>query len=406
MGVFLNGVRNWLLERALRNDPLEETVAQLGRRLIDGGLPVARISIGRVMLHPALGVATLEWEVGQDRAQWDITPSDALDGAAMRNTPFGRLRVDRGEHYYADLTDPAQVAEFPLFGRLADRSMTGYAAYGRLVDDENKVLPQLPELSEGCGASFSTSRFGGFSETERETLGELALALFVCVRIATEQTLVSRLMETYLGRLSGQKVLTGQSTRGDGQSIDCALFFSDLRGSLRLSSEQPPEAFLDTVNRYFDCVAGPVLAHGGEVLKFIGDGVLAIFPFDDAARPRENMCRAALSAAREAFQRADHLNARRAESGAPEIGFGIALHVGSVIYGNVGVTQRLDFTATGPAVGIASRCEAMTRELDHALIATEAFADACPEAAQPLGKVQLRGLDRDIGLFSYPCEKP
>ena len=169
-----------------------------------------------------------------------------------------------------------------------------------------------------------------------------------------------------------------------------------------LSQELDTQTYLDTVNAYFDCVATAITEHGGEVLKFSGDGVLAIFPFEDIKRPRPNMCAAALASAQEAFARAEHANKTRSNNGLPPIQFGVGLHVGTVIYGNVGTTRRLDFTATGPAVGLASRCEAMTRMLDTPLLATGEFADLCPTKGTQKGKHRLRGFNDPVDLVAYP----
>ncbi|MEL6808520.1 MAG: adenylate/guanylate cyclase domain-containing protein [Pseudomonadota bacterium] len=168
-----------------------------------------------------------------------------------------------------------------------------------------------------------------------------------------------------------------------------------------LYQELDTQTYLDTVNAYFDRVATAITEHGGAVLKFVGDGVLAIFPFEDVKRPRSNMCAAALASAQEAFARADHANKARLTDKLPLIRFGVGLHVGTVIYGNVGTARRLDFTATGPAVGLASRCEEMTRTLDIPLLATGAFADLCPTKGTEQGAHSLRGFKDPVKLVSY-----
>jgi adenylate cyclase len=212
------------------------------------------------------------------------------------------------------------------------------------------------------------------------------------------------LLETYLGRVSGRRVLTGQSARGDIQKIDCALMYSDLARSLELSQHLDGQEYIELLNKYFDCTAGAVLDHGGEVLKFVGDGILAIFPFDGAVRTPEAMCTAALSASRDAFARAERDNAARHDQSAPAFNFGVGLHVGQVLYGNVGTRKRLDFTATGPAVGLVSRCEALTRTLNHPLIATADFSKDCPEAAESIGRHAIHGFETEKDLFTYPVE--
>ncbi|MGJ8617500.1 MAG: adenylate/guanylate cyclase domain-containing protein [Sulfitobacter sp.] len=219
-----------------------------------------------------------------------------------------------------------------------------------------------------------------------------------------DQFLTSAILETYLGRISGQQVLEGHIERGDGQQIDCAIFYSDLRGSVALSQHLDTQQYLDAVNAFFDCTANAVTKHGGEVLKFIGDGVLAIFPTNDASCSRANICAAALASAREAFARADHTNRKRQSDGLPALQFGIALHVGSVIYGNVGTTKRLDFTATGPAVGMAARVEQLTRSVDASLLATADFAAHVSEEGIALPPQTLRGFPDDVSLVSYPVK--
>lgn len=401
MTEFIEATTEWLLDRAFNGADLTAIAAEFGQRLNDGGCPVARMSIGRIMLHPALGVATLEWDLERGQAVWDITPRSRLNPDSVRGTPFGELFMAGHDYSYADLARPEEVARFPLFAKLAEQGMTAYAVFGRSVENPKQVLPEIELLQEGTAASFATRRMGGFTPGDLDLLKRLALPLFVCVRIATERTLVSSLMETYLGRLSGTHVLTGQTTRGDGRSIDCALFYSDMRGSVELSGKLGTSDFLDCVNQYFDCTAQAVMTHGGEVLKFIGDGVLAIFPFQEKAGPEQNMYRAAVSAAREAFARARQTNEMRRQNGSPEFSFGIALHVGNVIYGNVGIEKRLDFTATGAAVGQVARCENLTRTLNEPLLATSDFVTHFPDRSRSVGSHSLRGFAEPVELFAY-----
>ncbi|MEM7319549.1 MAG: adenylate/guanylate cyclase domain-containing protein, partial [Pseudomonadota bacterium] len=247
----------------------------------------------------------------------------------------------------------------------------------------------------GASVSYSTKRKSGFTALEFEGFRRMAVPLMATARIVTERFFTSELLEAYLGRRSGQSVLNGQIGRGEVRRINCALLYSDMWGSTALSQQMSPEAFLATLNRYFDCVAGAVLDHGGEVLKFIGDGLLAIFPFEDTRQSREDICATALLVAREAF---DH-SARIPD--ADKVKFGIALHAGEVIYGNVGTEKRLDFTVTGSAVAKVSRVEGLTRKLDAQLLATDTFARYLSEPAQHLGGFDLRGFDKNVEVVSY-----
>ncbi|MEP5089998.1 MAG: adenylate/guanylate cyclase domain-containing protein, partial [Paracoccaceae bacterium] len=387
---------------AVQDTDLRETMSQVAERLVDGGMPICRIVLGRTLLPPVIGLIDLEWNSDTGQVTEVRVPRNRFKIEMFDNTPFGDMIFNRVEAYSANLLDTDILKKYDLFEKLADQGVTGYAAFSRTFGRGRSVLPGAPEHVEGAVISFCTRRFSGFSKADVEALERLIMPLCACVRVATDRLLVTELMEIYLGRISGKHVLTGQSARGDARSIDCALLYSDMRNPLELSQAMPPGDFMNSVNQYFDCTAGAVLDHGGEVLKFIGDGVLAIFPFDDANRPRVNMCAAALSASREAFARADHTNNQRCSTGLPPIDFGIALHIGSVLYGNVGTEKRLDFTATGPVVGLVSRCEALTRTLGKPLVATADFRAHCPQDSQSLGTHALRGFGDSVDLFTYP----
>ena len=167
-----------------------------------------------------------------------------------------------------------------------------------------------------------------------------------------------------------------------------------------MAEQLPIEDYLEAINAYFDCTAGAVLDHGGEVLKFIGDAVMAIFPFEDATRPPVDMCRAAAMTAREAMSRAASINAKRADKGLVPIHFGVSLHVGQVMYGNVGTAQRLDFTVTGPAANEATRLEGLCKSLGTPVVASSGFDEICPEELIPLGVHQVAGVDGGLAAFT------
>ena len=215
-------------------------------------------------------------------------------------------------------------------------------------------------------------------------------------------------LQTYLGRQTGERVLEGLIHRGDGQEIHAVIWLCDLRGSTRLADTMPRQAFLDLLNEYFECMAGAVMSHDGEVLKFIGDALLAIFPIGAASEHPETCSRhqrasvAALAAAREAMQRMDALNQARRDRGEPPLAFGIALHLGDVMYGNIGAPGRLDFTVIGPAANEAARLEAMCKTLGRPIIISSQFARVLPEPLVSLGFHALRGVHEPNELFTLP----
>lgn len=404
MADLFDNISSWLLDEALGEQDIVSLTNDLATRLVQGGVPLARFSIGRTILHPTIGLVDLLWERDTGQVRIGYVPRRLVRDGLGQNEPFGDLATGKTDRIIANLKDPDDVARYPLFAELAERGMTDYFAFSRAFGRTHKLYADISDDFRGAALSFATTRFSGFSDADRAGFERILPALAVCLRIDSDRSFTESILETYLGNISARQVITGEVERGDGQQIDCAIFFSDLRGSVELSQTLDTQAYLDTINAYFDCVATAVAEHGGEVLKFIGDGVLAIFPFDDAKRPRENMCAAALASAQEAFARADHANTGRTSAGLPALHFGIGLHVGTVIYGNVGTARRLDFTATGPAVGLASRCEAMTRTLDAPLIATGDFADCCPSQGRDLGTHTLRGFSTPTALVSYPLE--
>ena len=198
-------------------------------------------------------------------------------------------------------------------------------------------------------------------------------------------------------------MLSGAITRGSAETIACALWYCDLRGFTAMSERLPRDALIQLLNDYFACMAAPVHAHGGEVLKFVGDAMLAIFPIADDL-DRDRACLTALRAAEEALEELDRLNATRRETGRPQIEVGIALHTGAVMYGNIGAPTRLDFTVIGPAVNLVTRIEDLCAPLGQRLLTSERFASPCGSKLRSLGRHRLRGIEDEQEVFGLPQE--
>lgn len=404
MADLFDNIKEWLLDQALGENDISTIVQEMAERLQNGGIPISRISMGRPALHPVIALIDMQWNSDTGRVTIDtvarktITP-EWLD--TVKNSPFGEMTGGQKTRIVADLRNPEDVKRYDIFKRFADEGLTGYVAYFRSFGREQDIWSSMEMYLRGAAVSFSTKRFSGFSAADIEGLERLVSALCICARVDGDRFLAHEVLQAYLGRISSKQVLSGRVSRGDGNEIDCAILYSDLCGSVALSQQLDTSAYLDTVNAYFDCTINAVTDHGGEVLKLIGDGVLAIFPFEANERPRDSMCAAALASAKEAFMRAKHLNVSRTQAGLPEIDFGVALHVGKVIYGNVGTEKRIDFTATGPAVGMAARVEALTRDVGHPLLATQDFADLCPEPGIEVGDKTLKDFKAPVTLLRY-----
>jgi class 3 adenylate cyclase len=240
----------------------------------------------------------------------------------------------------------------------------------------------------------------GFAATEREYLATLSWALAAPLQAVVARVTLQALLQAYLGRRSAARVLAGAARRGIGEVIEAVIWVSDLRDFTRLAEQQPAEEVIAALNDSCARLVGAIQPFGGEVLKFIGDGLLAIFPL--AERGPAAAAAAALSAVRAARAGMESLDAERAAAGRPPLPFGIALHLGPVMYGNIGAPDRLDFTAIGPAVNLASRIEGLCRSLGCPVLASGDFAGAAASALAPLGTEVLRGIAEPVALFTLP----
>jgi adenylate cyclase len=253
--------------------------------------------------------------------------------------------------------------------------------------------------------SIATDAPDGFEDSQIGAFRTLVPLLALIVESKETARMARALLEVYLGKDAGDAVLKGQVRRGDARTIAAAIWFCDLRDFTRLSNAMPNEAVIAMLNDFFDTMAKPVIARGGEILKFIGDAMLAIFPMKDDL-DRDCQCRMALDAALEALEGLKALNVRRSEKGQMPLKAGIGLHAGSVSYGNIGAIQddlaRLDFTVIGPAVNLAARLEGLCPLLDEPLVASAGFASTCGSNLAPLGRHQLHGFDEPQDVFGLP----
>ncbi|MEM7444170.1 MAG: adenylate/guanylate cyclase domain-containing protein [Pseudomonadota bacterium] len=355
-----------------------------------------------MLLHPVFGALDISWEAQTDKLSEGIAPRSAMQSPDFQNSPYFRAAEGGIPFQRFKLDGPIPEDEFPILGRLRSAGVTEYTVFYRDYGRRNiELWAGLPQGLEGAVGSFSTRRIGGFSDTEIEDLSALATPLSLVVKARTSRELTKTLIDTYLGKHSGDHVLNGLIGRGDGQPIECVVWYCDLRGSTRLAEELSMDQYLEMLDAYFDCTAGAVLDHGGEVLKFIGDAVMAIFPIEDG-RPAIDMCRAALSAATEALRKAELINEERELGDLPSIRFGIALHIGEVLYGNVGTDRRLDFTVIGPAANEANRVEQLCKSLQTPVIASEKFAESYSGKLVDLGSHKLAGVKAESRAFTVP----
>jgi adenylate cyclase len=372
----VRSVIDWLVDGARSASTPQDVLAEMGARLVAAGIPLRRVNVFVRTLHPDLMGRRLRWEPGK-AVDINETPIEVLSSEMFRTSPV--LAISKtGRSLRRRLLAPDCPFDFPVLDELKAQGATDY------------LITPLPFIGgETHAISWTTRAPVGFSEAEIAALEAVAVPLARVAEIWALRRVATNLLDTYVGRQAGARILAGQIRRGDSESIAAAIWLSDLRGFTDLADRTPGPALLELLNRYFDCQVPAILAQGGEVLKYMGDGLLAIFPIAGNASA---VCRAALAAARAFRAAVATLNADSGDDPAARLRFGLALHVGEVLYGNIGGGNRLDFTAIGPAVNLAARLESLARDLNRAIIASGAFAQACPQAFVPLGERQLRGV--------------
>jgi adenylate cyclase len=300
------------------------------------------------------------------------------------HSPLGHIVAHRLPVVRRRLTGDTALLDFPFFEELRSLGGTDYIAF--LVGFERHG-------KNGVICSWLSDRTAGFTDDEITQLNRVARELAIALKARIERSVAQNVAHAYLGKRAGQSVLNGLIRRGDGEKITAALWYSDLRYSTALADRLPAETFLNLLGRYFEMTASSVLDHGGEVVSLIGDAVLGLFRIDHTA---DEPCGRALAAAQEARRR---LNAPSAQTHA-NFDFGIALHLGQVIYGNVGVPERLQFTLVGSAVNEVVRVQDLTKKLGHSVLATASFVDATPGSWRPLGEHTLRGIETPMPIFT------
>jgi adenylate cyclase len=376
----------WLANEA-PHDTVKGLFAGFCQEIVRSGVPVWRASLGLEVLHPEVS----GWQHVWTDESLSVRASDratAPTSESYLNSPT-RVVDETGRPFRRWLDAPCP--DMPLLEELRLAGATDYVMY---------PLPFLDQTRTAV-VSFATREAQGFEAASVEGL-EFATKLLspylerhVLRRIAVD------LLDTYVGPRTGQRIIEGQVDRGAVEMIEAAIWFSDLRGFTLLSEQSPIPEVLAHLNAWFGIVGEVVEVHGGEVLKFIGDAVLAIFP-TSAGQDRTAACRKALRAAEEFCQRTEVENSQRRSSGAPPVVHGLALHYGEVAYGNVGAPHRLDFTVIGPAVNRASRILDLAKQLDRQVLISHALAQAVDHTLVDLGHHQLRDVEHPQRVFTLP----
>jgi len=398
------GLNGWLVERGLRGGDMAGLVDGYCARLVDAGVPILRLFAGVQTLHPLYDGFSYIWRREDDVPTRETYLRNRQDqNAEYLVSPFHDMLLRGLPRLRQRLDGPAE-REFAIYSDFRAAGATDYyvrlVGFGSHYDNVGGGLE-----GDGLIVSWLTDRVGGFSD-EQLALIDASYPIFaLAMRAEATNETAHSIAATYLGSDPGQRVFDGAIDRGAVSRIRAVIYFADLRGFTRLSQELPAREVVHMLNDYLDCLARPVLDAGGEVLKFMGDGVLAVFDIDQHGTGAA--CGRALQAARAALAGIDDINRRRRRDGRPEMETDLALHLGDVMYGNVGVEGRLDFTVIGQAVNEASRIEGACHQLNRHLLASEAFFRACDGhdgSLVSLGRHRLRDIADPQELFGLPAE--
>lgn len=393
-----DALSSWLLTAGWELRTLSEFVAAFSERLVETGIPVTRLRLTLRTLHPQLVGVTYTWERGKEEVEKFEAPHSILASDEYLKSPYAAI-FDGAGGMRQRLDIPNAEFVFPILRELRERGATDYVA-----------MPFYFREGQINAMTLTTDRPGGFTADELERVYDALPALGKVVELHAMQRTARTLLQTYVGRHTGDLVLKGLVKRGDGEEIYAVIWFCDLRDSTPLADSMGRADFVAMLNDFFDCMAGAVLAHGGEVLRFIGDAVLAIFPIDGAAAAatkhpdqcarHQQACTAAVDAARDATERLAALNTERGQRGEAPLRAGIAMHLGEVMYGNIGVPERLEFSVIGAAANEAARLQTLCKELDHPVLASKEFAQVLPGIWSSLGTHALRGVGRPREVFA------
>ncbi len=373
----------WLLEKATAEDDDESLLDGLCRGLIEAGLPLWRLSLSTPTIDPNHRAVSTNWR--RDTGISRVTTSHGEDDDAMfRRSPVAHLLDQGGLAARWRIEAGEGCDEFLLLRELVDDGCTDYQLF---------LVPFSPGTAMlGAAISFATDRPGGFGEVEialmRQVLPALGLAAY---RLNLSRT-VRDVLGAYLGPMTAARVLAGEIRRGRGEMLSAAILLADLRSFTALADREDPARVVGWLDGHLEILGAAVARHRGEILKFTGDGFIAVFPVVRPGPLPCSVCLAALAAAEAALASNEELNARRREAGEPELAVDLVLHFGDVHYGNVGTTHRLDFTTIGRAVNEASRMEAICDEVGRHILLSDSFAGRCGRGFSDLGLFPLRGV--------------
>jgi len=383
----IKAIVDWLTDGARTAAAPQQVLLELCERMVAAGVPLSRAAAFVRTLHPQIMGRRFLWvqDVGVSVSE---APHDLLATPTYRDSPVARVCLS-GQGLRRRLVDPACPIDLNTLAELREEGVTDYVATPLIFTD-----------GAVHAATWTTRAPGGFSDAHIAAIDSVTSPLARVAEVRALRRLAGNLLDTYVGHQAGERILSGHIRRGDSEAIAAAIWLSDMRGFTMMADRLPTKTTIDLLNRYFDCQIPAIAEYGGEVLKFMGDGLLAIFPVE--GRDTDAVCRHALDAARLARDNIAGLDDWESGTNGPR--FGLALHLGEVQYGNIGGGERLDFTCIGPAVNMAARIEKLASTLGRTVLASSRFARECPAELAGVGDFMLPGFSETQAIYGLAEE--
>lgn len=382
-----------IVERILGPSVPPSYFGQFCQQATAAGLPLSRVHLSWRTLHPTVEGLSMSWtrNTGMEEVLFHQLGS-AADGENIdwQTSPLKYVLDNQVAFFRRRLIGPDAKIDYPILQTFRDQGTTDYVVTTVLFGPP----PEMDPVYDGLLMSWCADAKGGFSDQDLFEIKFLARYMGILIKMVQRERTGLNTLTAYLGEKTAKRVLGGKIHRGDGDQIPAVILYCDLRNSTRMAEELPGSEYLKTLNQFFDCTAGAVIAAGGEILRFIGDGILAIFPIP------EGTCQQALVATEEMERRISQLNQQRQAAQLPSLSYGLGLHTGEVMHGNIGVPERLDFSVTGPAANEAARIEDLTKQLGYRVVASKPFVEQTQGDWISLGSHALRGVGSELELFA------
>lgn len=392
-------IREWLIDQSLGDSDIVSLFETLCLRLTAIGIPIARGRLIWPTLHPLFQAETVMWDRGKPAELEQFVHQDN-ETSAWGRSPMKYVVDNNIEVFQRRLSGPNELIDYDMLKDLKEKGITDYLILATNL--ETSHTKKNAPGSRGIIVTWGTDRPSGFSADDLQSLQQIQRRFAVTCKTLVQTRISRNITRTYLGDRAGQNVLDGQIRLGDGQRTKAVVWFSDLRGSTSHAETMETDAYFNMLNSYFETTAGSIVRNGGEVLDFIGDGVLGIFPYEDDDDLPEAAYQAHL-ALDQTIARATEVNTERQAEGLQQYKFGVGLNVGEVMFGNIGIPERLSFSVIGPTVNEVSRIEQMTKFLQKPVLAGKKLASLEPERWQSMGPHKLEGVLEPAELFSFKC---